>query len=105
MPDFNTFSANLNVPQQPYSALGDMFASGLYQPGGGGPPPMSPTVYAGMQSLAMPNGPQTTLRDLTPLISGGLTMPVAGGALSANASMQPYQPQSPYVGLNFRRQF
>jgi hypothetical protein len=100
-----TFSANADAPQVPYSsALGDVFASGLYQTPWGMPPPVDPRYSVGMQSL-VPNDPSSSLRNLAPLLRGGVTVPLAGGALSLDASAVPYQRTSPYVGLTYRRQF
>ncbi len=99
-------SANIDAPQTPYSALGDLFASGMFQQPWTPPaPPAAPQVYAGMQSLAMPNDPQSTLRSMAPLMRGGVSMPFAGGTLSANASGLPFQPGSAYGGLSYRRSF
>ena len=97
-------SANADMPQQPYSALGDLFAAGMFQQPWTPPPPPQPMPSAGMQTL-MPNNAQSTLRGLAPLMRGGLSIPFAGGTLSANASTVPYQPGSTYVGAGFRRQF
>lgn len=99
-----TFSANLDAPQVPYSGLGDLFASGLYQSPWSPPAPLDPRFYAGMQSV-QPNDQNATLRVLAPLLRGGVNLPFAGGTLSANASAVPYDRVSPYVGLTYRRQF
>lgn len=101
MPDQQRLSTVSGAPQQqqPYSALGDLFASGLYQAPWSMPSQAAPRFNAGMQTL-MPNSPTAPTLPVS-----GLPQMNIGAAAAPNAAASPYLPGPTYARGNFHRSY